>query len=247
MIMLGSGFVGWHFGLFQGVIDQVIINKRGGIAHAQTSSSQIDGIKSKITTIVSSANGKITLATKNRLIELISNRIKASSNESVTDIYIHFLREVKKLRTIDEIVPISSLGDVSSSVSPSPTTPTPHSGPDFSISFASLGGQITIGQKFAPLSLKIKNNGSEYTPQTLNGLKIGCKGVDGGIYPYWSYSDNQSIPTGGEIIIDIQNVVVGHLTTSKGLKLLTCKVDSADMITEINEDNNIVNVSIQLY
>lgn len=68
--------------------------------------SSLDTIKAKISSVVMTANGKITVTTKNKLIEIISNKIRASSNETTSDIYIHFLREVKKLRTSDEIIPI---------------------------------------------------------------------------------------------------------------------------------------------
>ncbi|MBP7008109.1 hypothetical protein KBB05_05390 [Patescibacteria group bacterium] len=78
-----------------------IHNKSTDNAFAQTT---IDTIKAKITTVVNAADGKITLVTKNKLIEIISNKIKASPNATITEIYIHFLREVKKLRTIDEII-----------------------------------------------------------------------------------------------------------------------------------------------
>jgi hypothetical protein len=71
--------------------------------------SAVDSIKSKIRTVVSAADGKVTLATKNRLIELIAGKIKTSSSAVIIDIYVFFLKEVKSLRTIDEVVSISAL------------------------------------------------------------------------------------------------------------------------------------------
>ena len=81
----------------------------------------------------------------------------------------------------------------------------------------------------------------------MGSLKFGCKGVDWQLYPYRSYTDNQTISTNLEIITEIPNVYIGNLTTNKGFKLLTCKIDSSNLIAESNEDNNSVNVSIQIY
>ena len=76
----------------------------------QTVSAQstVDSIKQRIQTVVASVDGKITLETKNRLVNIISNKIKTSTNAIITDIYVFFLREVKKLRTIDQIVAIDA-------------------------------------------------------------------------------------------------------------------------------------------
>jgi len=69
-------------------------------------------LKNRIKTVVASADGKVSKATKDRLLVLITNKIKASPNAVITDIYIFFLREVKKMRTSDEII---ALADISNS------------------------------------------------------------------------------------------------------------------------------------
>jgi hypothetical protein len=206
--------------------------------------SAVDSIKSKIVSVVSSADGKVTLATKNRLIEVITSKIKTSTNDIITDIYIFFLKEVKKMRTSDEILSISNNYP---NATYQPNNQTPTSGPDFFVPFATVAGSVSLDQKFATLSIKIQNQGLAYAPDSMGSLKFGCKGVDGQLYPYRSYTDNQTISTNWEIITEIPNVYIGNLTTNKGFKLLTCKIDSSNLIAESNEDNNSVNVSIQIY
>lgn len=230
-----------------------IHNKSTDNAFAQTT---IDTIKAKITTVVNAADGKITLVTKNKLIEIISNKIKASPNATITEIYIHFLREVKKLRTIDEIINLwewtfilSPSSQPSSQTVSSQTTTSVWSSwlPDFSISFATAQGTIQQGDKFVNLSIKLKNMGKLYKPDWLGSLKFGCKGVDGKIYPYRSYTDNQIIDNQNDVTIDVPNVYIGNLTTSKWLKLLMCKIDSSDLISESNEENNTATITISLF
>jgi hypothetical protein len=158
------------------------------------------------------------------------------------------------LRTSDEIIPIQwwgtfILSPTSSSINTQNNQSTKGSlwSSDFIISFATTQGTIQIGDKFVNLSIKIKNNGWSYKPDGLWSLKFGCKGVDGKIYPYRSYTDNQIIDSQNELVIDVPNVYIGNLTNSKWLKLLTCKIDSSDLVGESNEDNNIASITISLF
>lgn len=214
-------------------------------AYAQSTQDKIDAIKLKIKSVVAAADGKVTSATKTRLIELISNKIKASPNVIITDIYVYFLKEVKRLRTSDQVIAIT---DVSSAWSASNQTNTSASnGPDFSISYANIDGAISLDQKFATISVKLKNNGSTYISDGLGSLKFGCKWLDWAIYPYRSYVDNTNIGSNSELVLTVSNVYIANLTSTKGFKLLACKIDSSDLISESNEDNNVVNVSVQIY
>lgn len=233
-----------RFGIF---MPEGFLNTQYWNIHSAYAQSTVESIKSKIRIVVISADGKVTLATKNRLIELISNKIKASSNPVVTDIYIFFLREVKKLRTSDEVIPLSQIWSTQNQSPQDQSNAVNGSLPDFSISFASIPSAVSLDDKYAPVSIKIKNNAQAYSPDAMWSLKFGCRWVDGNIYPYRSYVDNQIIWSQSEISIEVANVFVGNLTSSKWFKLLTCKIDSSDLIDEENEDNNFVNVSVQIY
>ncbi len=212
-------------------------------ANAQSS---IESIKARIKSVVWAADGKVSRATKVRLLELISNKIKASPNAIITEVYIYFLKEVKKMRTSDEIIAISDMSQSNTSTSSNQST-TNYNLADFSISFANVSQAINIDDKYAPISVKIKNSWLSYNPDSLGSLKFGCKGIDGNIYPYWSYVDSQIIWNNSELSVEIPNVFIGHLTASKWFKLLNCKIDSSDLIDESNEDNNSINISIQIY
>ena len=230
--------------MWWGFFPNTIFNQKWLLTPTVHAQSAVDSIKSKIVSVVSSADGKVTLATKNRLIEVITSKIKTSTNDIITDIYIFFLKEVKKMRTSDEILSISNNYPTNNY---EPTHQVATSGPDFFVPFATIAGSVSLDQKFATLSIKIQNQGLAYAPDSMGSLKFGCKGVDGQLYPYRSYTDNQTISTNWEIITEIPNVYIGNLTTNKGFKLLTCKIDSSNLIAESNEDNNSVNVSIQIY
>lgn len=208
--------------------------------------SSIESIKARIKSVVWAADGKVSQATKTRLLELISNKIKASPNSIITEIYIYFLREVKKMRTSDEIIALSQTTNNTNTITNQPTTNNSNLA-DFSISFANIAQSVNIDDKYAPISVKIKNTWMDYNPDSLGSLKFGCKGIDGNIYPYWSYVDNQIIWNNSELSVEIPNVFIGHLTASKWFKLLSCKIDSSDLINESNEDNNYINISIQIY
>lgn len=215
--------------------------------HGAYAQSSVDSIKERIRVVVMAADGKVSLTTKNRLIEIIAEKIKTSSNAVVVDLYVYFLKEVKKLRTNDEIIAISTAWWYPSTTTDSQSSAPQASGPDFSVSFASTQWWIVVDQKFVTISIKIKNNGLSFSPDGLGSLKFGCKGIDGTIYPYWSYTDTQIIWSNSELVLEVPNVYIGNLTSNKGFKLLTCKIDSSDLITETNEDNNFVNVSVQIY
>ncbi|MFA7284934.1 MAG: hypothetical protein WC004_03875 [Candidatus Absconditabacterales bacterium] len=214
------------------------------IAQAQ---STVESIKIKIAEVVSRVDGKVTLATKTRLIEVISARIKTSYNPVIIDIYVFFLREVKKLRTSDEIVPIGTVTTTPSSTTP-PATTAPAVGPDFAVTFAAIPGTVQLDQKFATLTIKFKNMGTMYSSDGLGSLKFGCKGIDGTLYPYRSYLETAPpIATNGEVTLEVPNVYIGNLTSNVGFKLLVCKIDSSNLVTETNEDNNFVNVTVQVH
>lgn len=150
------------------------------------------------------------------------------------------------MRTVDEVVALSQISSHTTATNTN-TTQTISNNPDFSIQFASIPNAIAIGDSYVPITVKIKNLGSDYTPDGLGSLKFGCKWIDGNIYPYRSYIDNQIIWNNAELSIEVPNVFIWHLTASKWFKLLSCKIDSSELIDESNEDNNFVNVSIQIY
>lgn len=86
-----------------------------------------------------------------------------------------------------------------------------------------------------------------YKADGQGSLKFGCKGVDGTVYPYRSYLENApAIATNGEVTMEVPSVYIGNLTSNKGFKLLVCKIDSSDLISESNEDNNWINVTINV-
>lgn len=208
--------------------------------------STIDSIKTRITNVVASVDGRVSSETKNRLINVISGKIRTTSNAVIVDIYVHFLREVKKLRTADQIVPISA--DTSNNTVTIAATNIASWWPDFMVTFASVAGSVQLDQKFATLTVKIKNSGTTYSSDGLGSLKFGCKGVDWEIYPYRSYLETAPpITTNNEVVFEVPNVYIGNLTSNKGFKILVCKIDSSDLISESNEQNNQVNVNLQVY
>lgn len=195
---------------------------------------------------MANVDGKITAETKYRLTDIISNKVKTTTNATIADIYIFFLREVKKLRTIDQIVAIDAW-TTNSANSSNDTSSNSSAGPDFMVTFANASSSVQLDQKFATLTVKIKNAGTTYSSDGLGSLKFGCKGIDGEIYPYWSYLETAPpITTDNEVVFEVPNVYIGNLTSNKGFKILVCKIDSSDLISESNEQNNFVNVSLNV-
>lgn len=210
------------------------------IAYAQTA-EQISYIKQRITQVIDRVDGKITLEVKNSLLTILTNKIKTVSDPILLDIWVHFLREVKDLRVIWEIININTPTTTTTTSTPPPASTT-YSNVDFIVDFASFTITPTLWQKFGTVRVKIKNIWDTYVPTSSTMLKFGCKGIDWNYYAYRTYNNYENIANQGEIIFEIPNITISNLTASSWYKILNCKVNPDNITPESNFENNTVSI-----
>lgn len=207
--------------------------------YAQDSDTKI--IKQRITDVVRRVDGKITLEVKNNILTIITNKIKTLSDAVLLDIWVHFLREIKSLKVIWEIIDINTPLTTTNNTTIDSTSTT-FSNVDFIVDFASLTVTPTIWQKFATVRVRLKNIWDTYVPTSSTMLKFGCKGIDTNYYAYRTYNSYENIVKNGELIFEIPNVTISNLTTTSWYKILNCKVNPDNISPESNYENNTVSI-----
>lgn len=214
-----------------------------GILSTYAQSSDTSVIKQRITDVVSRVDGKITPEVKNNILTIITNKIKTISDATLLDIWVHFLREIKRLRVVWEIVNINTpVVNNTTTTNTVDNTSTIFSNVDFVVDFASITVTPTLWQKFATVRVRIKNIWDTYVPTSNTMLKFGCKGIDGNYYAYWTYNSYENISKNWELIFEIPNVTISNLTTSPWYKILSCKVNPDNITPESNYENNTVSI-----
>ncbi len=203
-------------------------------------------IRKKITDVLNKVDGKVTAEAKNSILVIITNKIKTISDPIMLDIWVYFLRGVKNLRVVWEIIEINTSIPSNTDITTKPSNTSSFSNVDFVVDFASFTISPNIWQKFATIKVKIKNIWDTYVPSSDTMLKFGCKGIDWNYYAYWSYNNYQNIYKNWEIIFEIPSVTISNLTSSPGYKILNCKVNPDSISPESNYENNTVSIPFVL-